>query len=85
MLVRNMQTYLRRYSMTNLEKIDKLKNRLQSLKEQHDLQHQKVEAAEAENVADKFLTEMKKKKLALKDEMWKVGLELTSLEAQNEA
>lgn len=85
MLVRNSQTYLRRYSMTNLEKIDKLKNRLQSLKEQHDLQHQKVEAAEAENVADKFLTEMKKKKLALKDEMWKVGLELTSLEAQNEA
>jgi len=28
---------------------------------------------------------MKKKKLALKDEMWKVELEITSLEAQNEA
>ena len=48
MLVRNSQTYLRRYSMTNLEKIDKLKNRLQSLKEQHALEHQKCEAAEAE-------------------------------------
>ena len=71
--------------MTNLEKIDKLKSRLQSLKEQHDLEHQKVEAAEAENVADKYLTEMKKKKLALKDEMWKIGLEITSLEAQDEA
>jgi len=71
--------------MNDLERLDKLKNRLQSLKEQHDLQHQKVEAAEAENVQDKFLTEMKKKKLALKDEMWKVELEITSLEAQNEA
>ena len=85
MLVRNMQTYLRRYSMTNLEKIDKLKNRLQSLKEQHALEHQKCEAAEAENVQDKYLTEMKKKKLALKDEIWKVELEIVSLEAQDEA
>ena len=66
MLVRNMQTYLRRYSMTTVEK---LKNRLQSLKEQHALEHQKCEAAEAENVQEKYLTEMKKKKLALKDEI----------------
>ena len=71
--------------MTNLEKIDKLKNRLQSLKEQHDLEHQKVEAAEAENVADKYLTQMKKKKLTLKDEMWKINLEIIALEAQDEA
>jgi len=28
---------------------------------------------------------MKKKKLALKDEMWKVELEIVSLEAQDEA
>ena len=66
MLVRNIQTYLRRYSMTD---VDKIKNRLQSLREQHTLQHQKCEAAEAENVQDKYLTEMKKKKLALKDEI----------------
>ena len=66
MLVRNMQTYLRRYSMTTVEK---LKNRLQSLKEQHALEHQRSEAAEAENVQEKYLTEMKKKKLALKDEI----------------
>ena len=49
--------------------IEKLKNRLQSLKEQHALEHQKCEAAEAENVQEKYLTEMKKKKLALKDEI----------------
>ena len=66
MLVRNFQIYLRRYSMTTVEK---LKNRLQSLKEQHALEHQKCEAAEAENVQEKYLTEMKKKKLALKDEI----------------
>ena len=66
MLVRNIQTYLRRYSMTD---VDKIKNRLQSLREQHTLQHQRCEAAEAENVQDKYLTEMKKKKLALKDEI----------------
>ena len=66
----------------SLEKIDKLKNRLQSLKEQHALEHQKCEAAEAENVADKFLTEMKKRKLALKDEMGKIELEIVSLEAK---
>ena len=66
MLVRNIQIYLRRYSMTTVEK---LKNRLQSLKEQHALEHQRCEAAEAENVQEKYLTEMKKKKLALKDEI----------------
>jgi hypothetical protein len=77
-----MRTYLRRYNMTTIEK---LKNRLQSLKEQHHLEHQKVEAAEAENVAEKYLTEMKKKKLALKDEMHKVELEIYSMEASNEA
>jgi hypothetical protein len=49
--------------------VEKLKNRLQSLKEQHALEHQKCEAAEAENVQEKYLTEMKKKKLALKDEI----------------
>jgi len=49
--------------------IEKLKNRLQSLKEQHALEHQRCEAAEAENVQEKYLTEMKKKKLALKDEI----------------
>ena len=38
--------------------VEKLKNRLQSLREQHALEHQKCEAAEAENVEEKFLTEM---------------------------
>jgi len=28
---------------------------------------------------------MKKQKLSLKDEMWKINLEITSLEARNEA
>ena len=49
--------------------VEKLKNRLQSLKEQHALEHQRCEAAEAEKVQEKILTEMKKKKLALKDEI----------------
>ena len=38
-----------------------------------------------EKVQEKYLTEIKKKKLALKDEMWKVELEIYSLEAQDEA
>jgi len=65
--------------------VEKLRNRLQSLTEQHNLEHQKCEAAEAENVQEKYLTEIKKRKLALKDEMWKIELEIISLEAQNEA
>jgi uncharacterized protein YdcH (DUF465 family) len=71
--------------MTNVEKIDKLNNRLQSLIAKHKLVHEKVEVAEAEKVQEKFLVEMKKQKLSLKDEMWKINLEITSLEASNEA
>ena len=71
--------------MTNVEKIDKLNNRLQSLIAKHKLVHEKVEVAEAEKVQEKFLVEMKKQKLSLKDEMWKFNLEITSLEARNEA
>jgi len=71
--------------MTNVEKIDKLNNRLQSLIAKHKLVHEKVEVAEAEKVQEKFLVEMKKQKLSLKDEMWKINLEITSLEAQREA
>jgi uncharacterized protein YdcH (DUF465 family) len=71
--------------MTNVEKIDKLNNRLQSLIAKHKLVHEKVEVAEAEKVQEKFLVEMKKQKLSLKDEMWKINLEITSLEARNEA
>ena len=59
--------------------VEKLKNRLQSLREQHALEHQKCEAAEAENVQEKFLTEMKKKKLALKDEISIIEKELKAL------
>ena len=69
--------------MTNVEKIDKLNNRLQSLIAKHKLVHEKVEVAE--KVQEKFLVEMKKQKLSLKDEMWKINLEITSLEARNEA
>ena len=76
MLVHNILTYSRRYDMTTVEK---LKNRLQSLREQHALEHQKCEAAEAENVQEKFLTEMKKKKLALKDEISIIEKELKEL------
>jgi len=71
--------------MTNVEKIDKLKNRLQSLIKKHKLLHEKVEVAEAEKVQEKYLVEMKKQKLSLKDDMWKVELEIYSLEAQDEA
>ena len=71
--------------MTNVEKIDKLNNRLQSLIAKHKLVHEKIEVAEAEKVQEKFLVEMKKQKLSLKDEMWKINLEITSLEARNEA
>ena len=71
--------------MTNVEKIDKLNNRLQSLIAKHKLVHEKVEVAEAEKVQEKFLVEMKKQKLSLKDEMWKINLEIISLEARNEA
>ena len=88
MLVHNTQTYsksYKRYNMTNVEKIDKLKNRLQSLIEKHKLLHEKVEVAEAEKVQEKYLVEMKKQKLSLKDDMWKVELEIYSLEAQDEA
>ena len=76
MLVHNILTYSRRYDMTTVEK---LKNRLQSLREQHALEHQKCEAAEAENVQEKFLTKMKKKKLALKDEISIIEKELKEL------
>ena len=80
MLVRNIQIYLRRYNMMTVEK---LRNRLQSLTEQHKLEHQRCEAAEAENVQEKYLTEMKKKKLALKDEMLNIEKQIKDLE--NEA
>ena len=65
--------------------VDKLKNRLASLQKQHADAHERCEVAEAENVQDKQLTEMKEKRLALKDEMWKIELEIVSLEAQDEA
>jgi len=63
--------------------VEKLRNRLQSLTEQHKLEHQRCEAAEAENVQEKYLTEMKKKKLALKDEMLNIEKQIKDLE--NEA
>ena len=46
-----------------------LKDRLAILEEQHQYQHKLVEAAEAENAPEQYVHEMKKKKLALKDEI----------------
>ena len=48
--------------------------RAQYLERKHKLLHDRIEAAEAEKCPDKYLTEMKKEKLALKDEivrLWK--------------
>jgi len=43
--------------------------RAQFLEKKHKLLHDRIEAAEAEKCPDKYLTEMKKEKLALKDEI----------------
>jgi uncharacterized protein YdcH (DUF465 family) len=39
------------------------------LEKKHKLLHDRIEVAEAEKCPDKYLTEMKKEKLALKDEI----------------
>tara|TARA_B100001059_G_scaffold114200_1_gene114352 strand:- start:1111 stop:1311 length:201 start_codon:yes stop_codon:yes gene_type:complete len=44
-------------------------NRIDVLKTKHKDLHARVEAAEAENAPDQFLTSMKKEKLKLKDEI----------------
>ena len=44
-------------------------NRIDVLKTKHKELHARVEAAEAENAPDQFLTTMKKEKLKLKDEI----------------
>jgi len=44
-------------------------NRIDVLKTKHKELHARVEAAEAENAPDEFLTSMKKEKLRLKDEI----------------
>lgn len=44
-------------------------NRIDVLKTKHKDLHARVEAAEAENAPDHFLTSMKKEKLKLKDEI----------------
>jgi len=41
--------------MNDLERLDKLKNRLQSLKEQHDLQHQKLKPLKQKTYKTSFL------------------------------
>jgi len=43
--------------------------RAKFLEKKHKLLHDRIEAAEAEKCPDKYLTEMKKEKLALKDEI----------------
>jgi len=44
-------------------------HRINVLKTKHKELHARVEAAEAENAPDEFLTSMKKEKLRLKDEI----------------
>jgi hypothetical protein len=44
-------------------------HRIDVLKTKHKELHARVEAAEAENAPDQFLTSMKKEKLRLKDEI----------------
>jgi len=44
-------------------------HRIDVLKTKHKELHARVEAAEAENAPDQFLTSMKKEKLKLKDEI----------------
>ena len=44
-------------------------HRINVLKTKHKELHARVEAAEAENAPDQFLTSMKKEKLRLKDEI----------------
>lgn len=53
-----------------------LRDRLAVLEEQHLHQHKLVEAAEAEKCPEKYVQDLKKKKLALKDEIAKIKSEL---------
>jgi len=46
-----------------------ISHRIDVLKTKHKELHARVEAAEAENAPDQFLTSMKKEKLRLKDEI----------------
>jgi hypothetical protein len=46
-----------------------ISHRIDVLKTKHKDLHARVEAAEAENAPDQFLTSMKKEKLRLKDEI----------------
>lgn len=58
----------------------KLENRLRFLKEQHKKQHDIVEALEAEKAPDKIITNHKKLKLSLKDEIAALENELKGLQ-----
>ena len=54
--------------------IEKLKGRLVTLKQRHKDLHKKIEVLEAEKAPDKIITNYKKKKLALKDEISKLNV-----------
>jgi len=62
--------------------VDKLKNRLASLQKQHADAHERCEVAEIEKVQDKYIKDLKKKKLDLKDEIVKIEKQI---EENNEA
>ena len=53
-----------------------ISHRIDVLKTKHKELHARVEAAEAENAPDQFLTSMKKEKLRLKDEIDRLESEL---------
>lgn len=57
-----MLNFIKEKDMTTAE-------RAKFLEQKHKLLHARIEAAEAEKCPDKYLTEMKKEKLALKDEI----------------
>jgi len=59
---------------------ERLERKLLKLQEQHEHQHKLLEVSEVEKVADKHLTEMKKKKLAIKDQIVKVEKQIQQIE-----
>lgn len=62
--------------------VDKLKNRLASLQKQHADAHERCEVAEIEKTQDKYIKDLKKKKLDIKDEIVKIERQI---EETNEA
>tara|TARA_Y100000389_G_scaffold65275_1_gene61345 strand:- start:300 stop:494 length:195 start_codon:yes stop_codon:yes gene_type:complete len=54
-------------------------HRIEVLTKKHKELHARVEAAEAENAPDEYLVTMKKEKLALKDEIEKLNVNVRGI------